>query len=244
METTTRDSAGPGFGRRLFLKTIALIALLPGLPSPARAFLEERFPVRTVEKETFRFDPAKGSLMSTSGKKETPYVLTVDGLVRTPLKLSYKDLRALPLITQTSDFHCVEGWSVHDVKWGGFRFSEIQRQAQPLPEAGHALFHSLGETTGRPGGQSHYIESFSLKDLLDSQAECLLALDMDGKPLTHDHGAPLRVVAPYSLGYKNIKYVTRIEFIRDARPGWWTLANPIYPSVAPVPAHRLRKKKT
>lgn len=243
MESTQKEGSKVNLGRRLFLKTMALIALLPGLPSSAKAFLEERFPVRTVERDTFRFDPARGHVISTTGKRETPYFLTVDGLVRTTLKLSYGDLRALPPVTQISDFHCVEGWSVYDVKWGGVRFSEIARRANPTPEAAHVLFHSLGETKAKPEGQAHYIEWVALKDLLDVATECLLALDMDGKPLTHDHGAPLRLVIPHSLGYKSIKYVTRIEFIRNARPGWWTLANPVYPAVAPVPPHRLRRKR-
>jgi DMSO/TMAO reductase YedYZ molybdopterin-dependent catalytic subunit len=65
---------------------------------------------------------------------------------------------------------------------------------------------------------------------------------MNGKPLTHEHGAPLRLISPYDLGYKSIKYVTGIDFVKTAQPGWWTLANPIYPANAPVPASRLRKK--
>lgn len=242
MQLTRHGPANTWIGRRLFLRVVAAVAVLPCIPSPVRAFLEDRFPIRTVEKDTFRFDAATGSVVSAQGKKVTPYVLTVDGLVRTPLRLSYEDLRALPPVTQTSDFHCVEGWSVHDVKWEGFRFVEIVTRARPLPEAAHVLFHSLGETTSRPAGQAHYIEWVALKDLLNVATECLLALDMDGKSLTHDHGAPLRLVIPHSLGYKSIKYVTRIEFIREARPGWWTLANPVYPAVAPVPPHRLRKK--
>jgi DMSO/TMAO reductase YedYZ molybdopterin-dependent catalytic subunit len=52
----------------------------------------------------------------------------------------------------------------------------------------------------------------------------------------------LRLIAPYDLAYKSIKFVTRIEFTQKARPGWWTLANPIYPMEARVPNSRLRKK--
>ena len=73
--------------------------------------------------------------------------------------------------------------------------------------------------------------------------ECLLALSLDGKPLSHDHGAPLRVVSPYDLAYKSSKFVTRIHFSKSREPGWWTLANPVYPSEAPVPKSRLRQQK-
>lgn len=212
------------------------------MPSVLRASSEEAFPVRTVEKDTFRFHPPSGTIRWTGGKGEEPYMLTVGGLVEKAERFSYAALRALKQHTQTSDFHCVEGWSVRDVQWGGFRFDEIVKKVRPKADAEFALFHALGETVGEPGGQGHYIESFPVSELLDRHKECLLALAMGGKPLPHDHGAPLRVVAPYSLGYKNIKYVTRIEFSSEERPGWWTLANPVYPVRAPVPANRLRKK--
>jgi DMSO/TMAO reductase YedYZ molybdopterin-dependent catalytic subunit len=60
--------------------------------------------------------------------------------------------------------------------------------------------------------------------------------------LTDQHGAPLRLISPYDLGYKGTKFVGRIEFSDKEHPGWWTRANPIYPSEAPVPEDRLRKR--
>jgi len=64
------------------------------------------------------------------------------------------------------------------------------------------VFHSLGKTDSSAGGLDHYAESFTLEELIDLGKERLLALSMDGKPLPHEHGAPLRVVSPYDLGYK------------------------------------------
>jgi DMSO/TMAO reductase YedYZ molybdopterin-dependent catalytic subunit len=64
---------------------------------------------------------------------------------------------------------------------------------------------------------------------------------MDRKPLPEEYGGPLRLIAPYDLGYKSIKFVSRIEFIKGARPGWWTLANPIYTIEARVQKNRLRR---
>jgi DMSO/TMAO reductase YedYZ molybdopterin-dependent catalytic subunit len=81
-----------------------------------------------------------------------------------------------------------------------------------------------------------------LEGLLDSKEEILLALDLDEKLLTHERGAPLRVVAPYQLGYKSIKFVTAIEFSSVQRAGWWSLGDSVYPVDAPVPPGRLRKK--
>jgi len=231
--------AGPFITRRLFLKISCMFTLFIVQSEKIWALFIERFPIRTVESDTFRFNPEDGRLTWKNGIEE-PYFLVVDGLVKKPLRLSYEALKSLPQVTQISDFHCVEGWSVHDVNWGGFRFEVIVKDAMPLPEAKYVLFHSIGQTRSRPKGQDHYIESFPLSRLLDPAKKCLMALSMDSKELTQSHGGPLRVVSPYDMGYKNIKYVGKIEFVKQPRPGWWTLANSRYPIDAPVPKRRLR----
>jgi DMSO/TMAO reductase YedYZ molybdopterin-dependent catalytic subunit len=228
--------------RRFFLKAMGVLGFLAWLPRKVVAFFVKELEVRTVEKEVFRFDPATGTIRWSDRKAAEPYRLVVDGLVERPMSFTYKDLAALPRTNQTSDFHCVEGWSVKDIRWGGFRFNEIVKRVKPKPQARYAVFHALGNTTSQPGGLDHYAESLPLTQLADPKQQCLLALTMNGKPLTHEHGAPLRAVVPFDLGYKGTKYVTRITFSRDLQPGWWTLANPIYPTEAPVPEDRLRKK--
>ncbi|HVN23722.1 MAG TPA: molybdopterin-dependent oxidoreductase [Syntrophorhabdales bacterium] len=229
-------------GRRLFLRIAAWSALAASAPSWVWAVFVEKLQVRTVEKDTFRFNPVTGSIHWTDKKREEPYYLLVDGLVQQPLRLSYGELKALPRTEQSSDFHCVEGWSVKALRWGGFRFSEIMKKVALRPPAKYVVFHSLGKTESPAGTLDHYVESFSIEELLDPKKECLLALSLDGKPLPHEHGAPLRVVSPYDLGYKGSKFVARIEFTTKREAGWWTLANPVYPSEAPVPKSRLTKK--
>jgi DMSO/TMAO reductase YedYZ molybdopterin-dependent catalytic subunit len=232
-----------GMGRRLFLKLSAVLATLAAVPGWAWAVFVDTLQVRTVEADTFRFDHKTGTVRWTSAKKEEPYYLTIDGLVEKPARLSYGDLKALPQVIQQSDFHCVEGWSVKDIRWGGFRFSELLKKVKVKPESKYVVFHSLGKTGSRAGGLDHYVESFSIEELLDTAKERMLAITMNGQPLPHDHGAPLRVVCPHDLGYKGSKFVTRVEFASERQPGWWTLANPVYPPDAPVPKDRLRGKK-
>ena len=243
MEKETRPHTG--LARRTFfgwtLKAGAVLSALTAVPSRVLAFFVDDFPVRSVEKNTFRFNPENG-MITWNSTREEPYTLTVDGLVEAKTAFSYADVQKFRLVSQVSDFHCVEGWSVADVAWGGFRFSEILQRVKPKPEAKYAVFHALGETNYKPDGLGHYVESFPIDQLVEPGKECLLTLSMNGKPLSHDHGAPLRVVAPYDLGYKSIKYVTRIELSSTPQKGWWTLSNPVYPIDAPVPKARLRKK--
>lgn len=234
----------PDATRRTLLKGIGALIVTAGavlwglVPGKVRAAFTERFPTRTVEKPTFRFDPATGEVVWSSGRRE-PYALALGGLVETPANLSYRELRALPQVRRTLDFHCVEGWSVEDAPWGGVAFRDLFARVKIRPEASHAVFHSLGSTE-RVGGVTHYVESFPLADLLNPALNCLLALDLEGAPLPDARGAPARVICPFDLAYKSIKFVTRVEFTAAAEPGWWTRANPVYTVDAPVQKQRLR----
>ena len=134
----------------------------------------------------------------------------IDGLVERPLPLSYEALRALPAVRQVSDFHCVEGWGVDDVRWEGVRLQTIIDLVRPAEGAEFVTFHSLGAI---------YRDSLTLHQA--RLPDVLVAYDMDGAPLSRDHGLPLRLVMPRMFGYKGPKWLTRIEF-RDRRDiGYW-----------------------
>jgi DMSO/TMAO reductase YedYZ molybdopterin-dependent catalytic subunit len=227
--------------RRLFLKIAGGAIFMAAIPSSVYGFFVKALPVRTVEKGRFKFNTDKG-IIEWEERAGEEYRLVVDGRIKEPKAFSYADIKSFSQVEQVSDFHCVEGWSVKDIKWGGFRFREIMDRVEPKPNADHILFHSFGKTDYEPEGQNHYIESFPLSELLDPEREILLALAMDGRPLPEDNGGPLRLIAPFDLAYKSIKFVTRIEFVKGERRGWWTMANPIYTVRARVPENRLRKK--
>ncbi len=229
--------------RRTILKllnTLGIAAIGTGLA--VKNIFADYFPTRTVEKTEFIFDPQSGEIRWASDKREE-FKLIVDGLVENPTELKYYALRALPLVDQVSDFHCVEGWTVPQVKWTGFRFKELLNSVKPDPAAEYVTFHSLGETHSRPQGLGHYVESFRLADLLDDDKRILLTLDKDGKPLSFDRGAPLRVIAPLLQAYKSIKFIGRVEFSQEKKAGWWTAANPIYTWEAKVSESRLKRGK-
>jgi DMSO/TMAO reductase YedYZ molybdopterin-dependent catalytic subunit len=128
------------------------------------------------------------------------YRLTIDGAVERPVAYTLADLRALPRVEQVSDFHCVTGWSVDDVRWAGVRFRDLLAGAGIRPDA-RALRLVSGEVP--------YDDTLTLSQAFAPDA--LLAVDMDGAPLTEPHGFPVRAVMPRMYGYKNVKWVTRIE---------------------------------
>jgi len=136
--------------------------------------------------------------------------LRIDGLVQRPVELSYHQLLALPKAEQVSTFHCVTGWIVNGVRWGGVRFHDLLAEARPLPRA-HALHFVSAE---KP-----YDDYLTLQQVGLSQV--MLAYEMDGKPLAREHGAPVRVVIPEMYGYKNVKWVERIELVGRPGAGYW-----------------------
>ena len=136
--------------------------------------------------------------------------LRIEGLVDRPQTLTYADLRSLPRANQVSDFHCVTGWSVDNVRWGGVRFRDLLAAAGPKPTGTVLQFVSA---------ESPYVDTLTLQ-----QAElhdAMLAYEMDGKPLAREHGAPVRVVIPEMYGYKNVKWVERIVVTDHVEPGYW-----------------------
>jgi len=135
--------------------------------------------------------------------------LRIDGNVRESIAVA-EALRQLPRVSQTSDFHCVTTWSRRSLRWSGVRFADFFERivvpgAGPDNEANFVVLRC----------QDGYRSCLPLEDLLAD--DVLLADTLDGEPLTIEHGAPLRLVAPAHYGYKSAKHVSRVEFWRDDR---------------------------
>jgi DMSO/TMAO reductase YedYZ molybdopterin-dependent catalytic subunit len=148
--------------------------------------------------------------------------LEVGGLVKRPLKLSLADLRARPGRTQITRHDCVEGWSCIG-QWTGAKLGPILMEAGLLPTAKYVVFYCAD--TIDPEAGAKYYESIGLADAFHPQT--ILAYAMNGQPLTEPHGAPVRLRVERQLGYKQAKYIMRIEAVADLKPinggkgGYW-----------------------
>jgi DMSO/TMAO reductase YedYZ molybdopterin-dependent catalytic subunit len=136
--------------------------------------------------------------------------LDVGGLVEKPVSLTYAHLRALPRVEQVSTFHCVTGWTVKNVHWGGVRISDVFDLVRPVPEAGALQFVSA---------EKPYVDYLSMKQV--QLHDVMLAYEMDGKPLPREHGAPLRLIIPEMYGYKNVKWLEGINLVPKPEDGYW-----------------------
>ena len=120
-------------------------------------------------------------------------------------------LAQLPRIEQTSDFHCVTTWTRRGLRWGGVRFSDFYQQIiAPLCQPGAANASAGAPRAHSPAAGASFVvlraqdgarTSLPLEDLLSP--DVLLADHLDGQPLSIEHGAPLRLIAPAHYGYKS-----------------------------------------
>ncbi len=136
------------------------------------------------------------------------YRLKVGGLVEKPVELSLVELEKLGLVQDVTMHHCIQGWT-GIAKWGGLPMRRLIELVRPMPEARVAAFFSFGEALY--GGI--YYDTQTIDNLLN--AECLLASQMNGEPLPLVYGAPLRLRVENQLGYKMVKWIERIEFLRS-----------------------------
>jgi DMSO/TMAO reductase YedYZ molybdopterin-dependent catalytic subunit/thiosulfate reductase cytochrome b subunit len=136
------------------------------------------------------------------------YRLRIDGLVAAPVEISLAERRAMPRHEQITQHFCIQGWS-GVAKWGGVSMATILERVRPRSEARWVVFYSLGE--GSDGGlyyDAHPIEQMSYH-------LTMLAYDMNDRPLSFGHGAPLRLRNETQLGFKQVKWIKGIEFVAD-----------------------------
>jgi DMSO/TMAO reductase YedYZ molybdopterin-dependent catalytic subunit len=143
--------------------------------------------------------------------------LRVDGLVHQPMEFSLATLKLMTARTQITRHDCVEGWSAIG-KWIGVPLASILRSAGLLPAARYVVFHCADELEKTLDDSGRYYESIDLVDAFHPQT--ILAYAMNGKDLSVGHGAPLRLRVERQLGYKQAKYLMRIQVV-DKLQGLW-----------------------
>ena len=167
-------------------------------------------PGQTATNRILRWGIDHPGITSTNPRIDTStYLLTVDGEVGNPVKLSWNNVLQLPHTVSVSDFHCVEGWSVLDCRWEGVRFKDLASLAKPKPTAQAVTFECV----------DNYTTSLFLSELEGD--DVLLAYKLNGEDLEEGLGFPLRLIVPSKYAYKSALWVTRVRFTRGKELGFW-----------------------
>lgn len=137
------------------------------------------------------------------------YRLKVEGLVENHMELSYEELKKLADTEYVADFHCVTGWSVAGVRWRGVSIPRLMDMAGVKAGARWLFMTSL----------DGYTSVVSIDDAKDPRA--IVAIEINGKPLSIEQGFPARVFMPHLYGWKGAKWVERLVFLDRYVDGYW-----------------------
>ena len=154
-------------------------------------------------------DPAAADYVALKTGGFADYGLEITGLVDRPMRLTLADLRARPAQTQITKHDCVEGWTSIG-EWTGCRLDALLADVGLKPEARYIVFHCFDALSQTETGDRYY-ESIDLVDA--NHPQTILAYAMNGRTLPVPHGAPLRLRVERQLGYKQAKYIRRIEAV-------------------------------
>jgi DMSO/TMAO reductase YedYZ molybdopterin-dependent catalytic subunit len=174
------------------------------------------------------------------------YRLCIDGAVRSPFNLSYDQLRSMPSETRVATLECagnsrvflvpqVQGaqWelgAVSTAEWTGVPLRALLQRAALAEDACEIVLE--GADRGRPKEEPIPPEpisyTWSLPLAKATAPEVLIAYQMNGRDLPADHGFPVRAIVPGHYGMASVKWLTRIEAVREPFHGYWQTTDYAY----------------
>jgi DMSO/TMAO reductase YedYZ molybdopterin-dependent catalytic subunit len=137
------------------------------------------------------------------------WTLTIAGLADRERTLTLDEFTALPRVEVFSDIHCVTTWSRFNNNWEGVSTGTVGEIAEIKAKAKYVIVY----------GEGGFTTNLPLDDFFGEDA--LFALKHDGKPLSAEHGGPVRLVVPRLYFWKSAKWVTGIRFTAADEPGFW-----------------------
>jgi methionine sulfoxide reductase catalytic subunit len=171
---------------------------------------------------TDKGEPAKNA----QNFRTSPWTVSIEGEVKKPVKLSMDDiLKLAPLEERIYRHRCVERWSIV-VPWIGFSFNVLAKLVEPTEKAKFVAFTTYYDRSQMPEG-SHagidfpYVEGLRLDEAMHPLA--MLCVGMYGETLANQDGAPVRMIIPWKYGYKSIKSLVKVRFVKDMPPTTWNL---------------------
>jgi len=162
---------------------------------PLGQYLTDKFPVLDLGIKP-DFDPKT-------------WKLEVFGEVEEKKTFTFQDILEMPKTELTKDFTCVTHWTKYDVKWSGVLWKDFLKYVKVKSSAKAVMFY----------GADGYSTNDTFEDL--NQEGVILAYELDNKSIPKDHGWSLRVIIPHLYAWKGSKFLNKIEFMKENKPGFW-----------------------
>jgi sulfoxide reductase catalytic subunit YedY len=175
---------------------------------------------------TGKGDPAKYS----DAFNPYPWEIIVDGECSNPGTFDLEPLisRASASEERIYRLRCVEAWSMV-IPWIGVELGKLLQQFEPTGDARYVAFETVERPDEMRGQRSRfsfidypYVEGLRMDEAMHPLA--FMAIGMYGEPLPNQNGAPIRLLLPWKYGFKSIKSIARISFVRDMPPTTWNLS--------------------
>ena len=234
--------------RRGLVKAMGLGAIAAAVPGMARAEYDptaKHYPAKanatygmptpmTAEKlattynNYYEFDTDKSIYKAAQKLPIRPWTIKVAGLVEKPFEIDIDSLLAkMPLEERGYRHRCVETWSMV-VPWSGFAMKSLVEFCKPTSGAKYVVMQTLNKPGVMPGQKDFtypwpYTEGLAMDEAMHDL--CFIATGLYGKPIPRQNGAPLRLVAPWKYGFKNVKSIVSIEFTEKRPVSFWEKLN-------------------
>ncbi len=173
----------------------------------ARHSLAREFPPSEISNPPFANEvaPLGDEFKRSQAAAFADWRLAVDGMIARPVSFSLAELRKFPSRSQITHLACEEGWS-YIAQWTGVPLSHVLDLVGTLPQARYVVYRSI---------QTDWWDSIDMADAMHPQT--LVAYGMNGGELPVGNGGPLRLRVPRQLGYKSVKYITRLTVTDDLK---------------------------
>jgi sulfoxide reductase catalytic subunit YedY len=176
--------------------------------------------------------------------KPRPWTVTIDGEINRPAVLDVDELiRRFQLEERIYRMRCVEAWSMV-IPWVGFPIARLIKAFEPTSKAKYITFTTLYDPDRMPGQKGAiikwpYVEGLRMDEAMNPLT--ILSAGIYGEFLPNQNGAPIRLVVPWKYGFKSIKSIVRISFVKEQPATSWSELAPheygFYANVNPQVNH-------
>ena len=248
--------------RRNFIKSSAASLITSLIPLNSHAFhndsnkkisnqLDKNDKLNTYEEITtynnfYEFGTGKSDPSNFSKQfKPRPWSISIEGLVEKPGIIDLEDLiKEFTIEDRIYRLRCVEAWSMV-IPWQGFSLNQLIKKVKPKSDAQFVQFVTIFRPEEMPGQKRRilswpYVEGLRMDEAMHPLT--ILSTGMYGHDLLNQNGAPIRLVVPWKYGFKSIKSIVAIRFVKDQPTTTWPLTNSyeyaFYSNVNPQVDHR------
>jgi methionine sulfoxide reductase catalytic subunit len=199
----------------------------------------------TTYNNYYEFGTDKGDPAANAGSFHTrPWTVALEGEINKPEVVDVDTLiKRFSLEERIYRMRCVEAWSMV-IPWVGFSLAELIKRAEPTSNAKYVAFTTKLDPNEMPGQKRSvldwpYVEGLRIDEAMHPLT--ILAVGLYGRTLPNQNGAPLRLVVPWKYGFKGIKAIVKIAFVKEQPPTTWNKMAPgeygFYANVNPTVDH-------